>query len=415
MSGKVPTRDRTDWCIKCGICTEYCPVARVTGDFLGPKQAGPDAQRFRRARDPSADPWVGLCIGCGKCDLVCPAGVNVSELNLMAKAKALDEKGFNLRNWLLGHTHRFGPLAVSLASLTNSVLRSRVLRWISDRGLKIEGKRAFPAYEKETFQKWFRSHQSQGERKVAYFYGCYTNTNEVDVGVAVVEVLEKSGFEVILPEQDCCGMPSVGQGDFESARNLGTKNVRSLLKVAEAGYDIVFSSSTCGHMIRCEYPGFFGIEGADRLAERIYEVSEYLMVLHEKGELNTDFKPTKVRSPYHVPCHLRSMGIGLPALDLLQLVPGLQIEDIDAGCCGLGGTYGFKKETYDVSMAIGQNLARALNEFGSPVVVSDCEGCRMQIRHLTGLEAVHPLQVLRDAYRDAEVKRKPKSSVLKAG
>ena len=400
MKDKSAVVDRIDQCIKCGICTEYCPVARVTGDFLGPKQAGPDAQRFRRPQDPSTDQWVGLCIGCGKCDLVCPAGVSVSELTLMAKAKALDEKGFNLRNWLLGHTHLFGSVAVSLASLTNRVLRSPVLRRLSDRFLGIDRRRPFPAYEKQTFRQWFRGHQSRGDRKVAYFYGCYTNTNEVDVGIAVVEVLEKNGFEVILPEQDCCGMPLLGQGDIESARALGMRNVWSLARIVEAGYDIVFSSATCGHMIRCEYPEFFKIEGADRVAQRIFDVCEYLMMLHDKGELNTGFRPRKERLPYHVPCHLRSMGIGLPAIDLLHLIPGLDVEDIDAGCCGLGGTYGFKKETYGVSMAIGENLVNALKEFDSPVVVSDCEGCRMQVRHLTGLKVVHPLQLLRDAYRD---------------
>ncbi len=405
MKPKTPVVDRSDQCIKCGICTEYCPVARVTGDFLGPKQAGPDAERFRRPQDRSTDLWVGLCIGCGKCDLVCPAGVNVSELTLMAKAKASDEKGFNLRNWLLGHTYRFGSLAVSLASLTNRALKSPVLRRFSDRFLAIDRRRPFPAYEGETFRQWFRGHQSRGERKVAYFYGCYTNTNEVDVGIAVVEVLEKNGFAVIIPDQDCCGMPSLGQGDIESARTLGTKNVRCFQKVVDAGYDILFSSATCGHMIRCEYPGFFKIEGAARVAARIFDVSEYLMMLYEKGELNTDFAPRKDRLPYHVPCHLRSMGIGLPVLDLLHLVPGLEIEEIDAGCCGLGGTYGFKKETYEVSMAIGQNLVKALKEFDSPVVVSDCEGCRMQIRHLTGLEAVHPLQLLRDAYCASDDKK----------
>ncbi len=398
MREKIAITDKSDQCIKCGICTGYCPVARATGDFLGPKQAGPDAQRFRRPQDLSTDLWVGLCMGCGKCDLVCPAGVNVSELNLLAMAKGLDEKGFSLRNWLLGHTHLFGPLASSVASLTNRALRSHLLRWLSDRGLKIEERRPFPTYEKTTFRRWFRNHGSRGGRKVAYFYGCYTNTNEVDVGVAVVEVLEANGFEVIVPKQDCCGMPLLGQGDFESARHLGSRNVRSLLKIAEAGYDILFSSSTCGHMIRCEYPGILEIEGADRLAPRIYDVCEYLLMLHENGGLNTNFESMVERYPYHVPCHLRSMGIGFPALDLLQLIPGLDVQDVDAGCCGLGGTYGFKKETYDVSISIGQGLAGALKEFGAPVVVSDCEGCRMQIRHLTGLEAVHPLQILRDAY-----------------
>jgi glycerol-3-phosphate dehydrogenase subunit C len=102
------------------------------------------------------------------------------------------------------------------------------------------------------------------------------------------------------------------------------------------------------------------------------------------------------------------MGIGLPALDLLGMIPGLELTDIDAGCCGLGGTYGFKKELYDISAAIGENLTRALKAFGAPLAVSDCEGCRMEIRTLTGLKAVHPLQILRDAYNGSPGEKSPR-------
>jgi len=399
MTGKrIAAADKSDQCIKCGICTEYCPVARATGRFSGPKLAGPDAQRFRRPQDRSEDLWVGLCIGCGTCDRVCPTGVNVSELNLMAQVKGADEKGFHLRNWLLGHPHLFGRWATALSSLTNWVLGSSVFRGIFDRLLAIDKRRSLPAYEGRTFRQWFDGHRSAGKKKIAYFYGCYTNTNEVDVGVAVVQVLEKNGFEVIIPKQECCGVPLLGQGDLEGARAAGIRNLRTLLPVVEAGYDIVFSSTSCGQMIRCEYPGLFKIAGADRLAARAFDVCEYLMMLHDRGELNLDFQPRRERLPYHVPCHLRSMGIGLPALDLLRMIPGLEVIDIDAGCCGLGGTYGFKKELYDISAAIGENLTKALKAFGAPMAVSDCEGCRMEIRTLTGLKAVHPLQILRDAY-----------------
>ena len=398
MKKRIAVADRSDQCIQCGICTEYCPVVRATGRFSGPKLAGPDAQRFRRPQDPPEDLGVGLCIGCGTCDLVCPSGVNISALNLMAMAKAGDEKGFNLRNWLLGHTHLFGRLATAFSPITNWVLGSPLFRGVLDRLLAIDKRRSLPAYEGQTFRQWFDGHRSWGKKRVAYFYGCYTNTNEVDAGVAVVQVLEKNGFEVIIPRQECCGAPLLGQGDLEGARAAGNRNIRTLLPVADAGYDILFSSTTCGQMIRCEYPGFLKIAGAERLAARIFDVCEYLMMLHDRGELNVDFQPRKERLPYHVPCHLKSMGIGLPALDLLQLIPGLEVIEIDAGCCGLGGTYGFKKDLFDVSATIGEKLGKALKAFGASVAVSDCEGCRMEIRTLTGLKAVHPLQVLRDAY-----------------
>jgi len=113
--------------------------------------------------------------------------------------------------------------------------------------------------------------------------------------------------------------------------------------------------------------------------------------------LNTHFKSISKKLAYFAPCHLRSLGIGFPAFEILRLIPGLEIDFIDADCCGLGGTFGLKKEKYDISQEIGKDLAEAVDRLKPEAVLSDCEGCRMQIRHLTGLEVLHPIQVLRDA------------------
>jgi glycerol-3-phosphate dehydrogenase subunit C len=98
-------KSNADVCIRCATCMAICPVSRVTPKFPGPKQAGPGAERFRRSDEPSVDEWIDLCIGCHLCDMVCSSGVNISELNLIAKAKYLDEKGRPFRDWLLTHTY----------------------------------------------------------------------------------------------------------------------------------------------------------------------------------------------------------------------------------------------------------------------------------------------------------------------
>jgi len=111
MEKEIWPKNHSDVCIRCATCMAICPVSRVTPLFPGPKQAGPGAQRFRRPDEPSTDEWIDLCIGCQLCDMVCAAGVNISELNLIAKAKYLDEKGRPFRDWLLTHTSLFGSLA----------------------------------------------------------------------------------------------------------------------------------------------------------------------------------------------------------------------------------------------------------------------------------------------------------------
>jgi len=390
-------QNHSDVCIRCATCMAICPVSRVTPLFPGPKQAGPGAQRFRKPDEPSVDEWINLCIGCRLCDTVCAAGVNISELNLIAKAKYLDEKGRPLRDWLLTHTHLFGSMASFLAPIVNFFLRNSAVKWVMDTVLKIDRRRELPGYESPTFRKWFRGHRSQGQRKIAYFYGCFTNTNEVDVGKATVEVLEANGYEVTLPPQECCGIALLGIGDFKGAREMGLKNVPSLLNAARSGTDILFSSTSCGHMIKHEYSHLLNISGSEELAPHLFDLFEFLGNLKEEGKLNTHFKPLPLKAAYFAPCHLRSLGIAFPALEILRLIPGLSIENVEANCCGLGGMFGFKKEKYYISEEIGRDLAEAINRMSPEIVLSDCEGCRMQIRHLTGLKVLHPVQLLRDS------------------
>jgi glycerol-3-phosphate dehydrogenase subunit C len=374
-----------------------CPVSRVAPQFPGPKQAGPGAERFRSPGEPSVDKWIDLCIGCYLCDMACSSGVNISDLNLIAKAKYLDEKGRPFRDWLLTRTYLFSSLGSLFSPIANRLLKNRAIRWLADLFLKIDRRRDLPSYESPTFRQWFKAHQFNGRQKVAYFYGCYTNTNEVDVAKASVEVLEANGFEVTLPSQRCCGIPMLGNGDFKGARKMGLRNVPSLLNSVRSGLDIVFSSSSCGHMIKHEYSRLLNIPGSEKVAEHTFDLFEFLRNLREGGNLNTNFRELPLRAAYFAPCHLKSLGIGFPAFEILQLIPGLNVDYIAADCCGLGGTFGFKKEKYEISEEIGRDLAEAIDRLKPEIVLSDCEGCRMQIRHLTGLKVLHPVQILRDA------------------
>jgi glycerol-3-phosphate dehydrogenase subunit C len=387
----------SDVCIRCATCMAVCPVSRVTPQFPGPKQAGPGAQRFRKSGEPSVDEWIDLCIGCHLCDIVCSSGVKISELNLIAKAKYADEKGRPFRDWLLTHTYLFSPLGSLFSPIANRLLKSGTVRWLADSLLKIDRRRELPRYESPTFRQWFKTHHFNSHQKVAYFYGCYTNTNEVDVARATVEVLEANGFEVTLPPQRCCGLPMLGIGDFKGARKAGMRNVPSLLNSVRSGLDIVFSSTSCGYMIKHEYSSLLNIPESDKVAEHTFDLFEFLRNLKESKNLNTHFKELPLKAAYFAPCHLRSLGIGFPAFEILQLIPGLKVDYIAADCCGLGGFFGFKKEKYKISEEIGRDLAEAIDRLKPEIVLSDCEGCRLQIRHLTGLKVLHPIQVLRDA------------------
>jgi glycerol-3-phosphate dehydrogenase subunit C len=396
MNKQIWPKNNFDVCIRCATCTAVCPVSRVTPKFPGPKQAGPGVERFRRSGEPSADQWIDLCIGCHLCDMVCSSGVNISDLNLIAKAKYLDEKGRPFRDWLLTHSYLLGRFGSFSSPFVNRLLKNPLTKWLAEAVLKIDRRRELPGYEPSTFRQWFKQHPSKGHRKVAYFYGCYTNTNEADVGKATVQVLEANGFEVTLPPQSCCGIPMLGNGDFKGARKMALSNVPSLLNTVRSGSEIVFSSTSCGYMIKHEYSRLLSIPGAEEVAPHLFDVFEFLRNSNESGNPNLNLKEVPLKAAYFAPCHLRALGIGLPAAEILRLVPGLQLDNIEADCCGMGGTFGFKKEKYEISQEIGKDLKEAIDRLKPQIILSDCEGCRLQIRHLTGLKVLHPIQILRD-------------------
>jgi len=233
---------------------------------------------------------------------------------------------------------------------------------------------------------------------VVYFHGCSGKYIEQQVAKDAVAVLEHNGFEVILPEQRCCGLPLMANGATDEAMEWARYNVEQFLPYARQGLPIIFTSTTCSLMFKDDYPRLLGTPEARLVADHCYDISEFLMILHQEGKLKTDFRPMDEELPYHQPCHQAVQGIGLPAVRLMQLIPGVKAWNLDAGCCGMAGTYGFKKERYDISTAVGTPMQQAIMATKAQRVICDCETCRWQIEHVTDRKAVHPISVMAEAY-----------------
>jgi glycerol-3-phosphate dehydrogenase subunit C len=216
----------------------------------------------------------------------------------------------------------------------------------------------------------------------------------------VVAVLEHNGFNVVIPPQDCCGLPLQSNGLYPAARGYVRRLVANLAPYAYEGIPIVANSTSCGLMLKREAHEILGVEDEDLqvVSKQLFDVCEFLLLQHDKGELRTDFKPLPLEVPYHAPCQQRGHGIGKPALDLLALVPELRVTDLNIDCCGIAGTYGLKKEKYEISMAVGEQLFREIREARPEVAACDSETCRWQIQHGSGVHAVHPIELLYRAY-----------------
>jgi glycerol-3-phosphate dehydrogenase subunit C len=393
-----------------------CPVARSTEIFRGPKFLGPESERYRDQHETTVNAGLDLCSGCKLCEVTCPSQVSIQEYIRRAQNKGAREKGRTLRDWLLGHTRllsRFGSLTAPLANFGN---RNPLFRLLMERVVGIHRRRPLPKYQWLTFESWFKKHMREralpsvsppplaGEgrvgparRTVAYFYGCWVDFNERRLGQQVVAVLERNGIEVIVPRQQCCGIPAVVNSNTDLARKYCVENVRRLSMLPE-GVDIIASSTSCGLMLKHDYAHLLEIPGADAVGSRVYDICESLWMLQEAGELDTDFQAVDTRVLYHAPCHLKSHGIGYPAMRLLRLIPGVRVEEVDEGCCGISGTYGVKVEKYDLSMKIGSRLFEAVKAAGSDSVLADCETCRMQVEHGAGSQSAHPIDILARAY-----------------
>ncbi|HEX3804952.1 MAG TPA: anaerobic glycerol-3-phosphate dehydrogenase subunit C [Solirubrobacteraceae bacterium] len=396
-------RGSLDHCVKCTICETACPVSNVTPLFPGPKYEGPQAERYRVADEPTVDASVDYCSGCGICSLACPQGVKIAEINAQARDKLKRTKGIPLRDRIITRPTWLGRAGTPAAPLANWSLSSRPLRILAEKVLGVHRDAPVPRFAGRRFSRWASTHASpRSARKVVYFHGCGTEYYEPWEGERVVAILEHNGFEVVVPKQDCCGLPLQSSGLFDDARRVVHRLAKALAAhLTDEDTIIVGNATSCTLMLKREAREILGLEDDPdlrRVAEHTYDICELLLELNQRGELRTDFHPLPETVAYHAPCQQQGHWIGKPALDLLALIPELQVREMNAGCCGIAGTYGLKTEKYEIAMDVGRELFQQVEASGAATVACDSETCRWQITHGTQLPSVHPIDYLYRAY-----------------
>jgi glycerol-3-phosphate dehydrogenase subunit C len=348
--------------------------------------------------------WVEYCLGCHRCDLACPNEVNVSELIARAKATHKKTPVRKLRDFWFARPGLLGKLCTIAPGITNFSLGLKPVRLLMSLFMKITPKRTFPAYTKPDLSTPVAPKTNQGER-VVFFPGCFIKYNQPELGRHVLELLELNGFRPEVASTGCCGVPSLANGDADEARKRAVANVNSMVEAVDAGARVVTACSSCGHMLKTGFAHL--LEGdaelekkADRIAANTFDLAELLVAQQDAGKLNMNFNPAaaSLKLAYHAPCHQKAQGIGRPWYTLLRQLPGVQIEDLNAGCCGMSGTYGFKEEKYPVSMEVGSELFAGINASAPQAVITECATCQMQIEHGTGVKAMHPVDILLNAY-----------------
>ena len=388
-------------CVKCALCTDFCPVLKVLPTYPGPKHGGPDGERLRLKNALFFDSNLKYCLNCKRCEVVCPSGVRIADIIHSAREKYGDVKP-SLRDRMLANTDVMGSLAVPFAPVVNGVLSLDVTKSAMDAMLQIDRHRTFPKYASGRFTGWFRRHakkqQAAFPKQVSYFHGCYVNYNYPQLGKDFVRILNALGYGVqLLDRERCCGVAMMSGGLFDQARRNAAVNLASIGKAADAGRPTLATSSTCVLTMREEYPGVLGIDNA-AVKEDIQLAVRFIYEVIERGEAKVAFKPGfKARAAYHVPCHMEKLGWSLFTRALMEMIPGMELLPLDSACCGIAGTYGFKKENYERSQQIGQPLFQEITRVAPDYVVCECETCKWQIEMSTGVPVRNPITVLAEA------------------
>ncbi len=384
-----------DLCTKCGICHAYCPVAAVTGAFPGPKYVGPQAQRFR-VIEPASESSPFLCSGCGVCSSVCPNEVAITDIIAVAKADAVAlGAGVSMGQRMLNRPELVGKLGGIFPSITNAVLNSAVLRHLAEIAFGIHRNAPLPEVRGPVFERWLSRLTQPDGPVISYFPGCAIGNYDSDVGIAMVRLLNHLGYRVDVPTDLCCSLPMLSSGEWDPARGRARRLIDALHPSAQANQPIVSTSTSCGLTLRSKYAAYLDMTDPDSqsVADAMVDACEFLLENH-RDDIGNAAKPMPLRVLYHGPCQLRGHRMGQPAVELLRLIPGIGLTLSKADCCGIGGTYGYDRDKYEIAMTIGKTLVDQINALEPDVVVCDSETCRWNIEAQTSISSVHPVQLL---------------------
>lgn len=454
MPDKVPekmARQFLDDCADCDIC-RY--LMEDTSCLVFPelyRLYDKEMDRSGKATDEELKRLIELCNFCGLCP--CP---NIRSDIMKAKHAFVSRDGLKPSIRLLEDVARVARVCGAYPRLTNKLLQGQRSGELLKQLAGIHPQRKVPEFPQESFPVWAKQQgldvmRAKGERKVAFFAGCTGQYLFPQVPTAAVEVLRQNGIEVYYPEQKCCGMPSLLEGDRDLTFEFVRFNAEHLIAAVEAGYDIVCSCPTCGYMLKqvmaegavnapeasrhagrpgavpdgsqvamngdavvsskakkpieglLKDDGYFAAIGARQriaIAAHTYDLGEYLLNLHRKGALDTRFGPINARMAYYPPCHMREQKMGQPYAELLGLIPQIVLETIEGAfhCCGIAGIMGFKRDFHEVSIEMGSRLMDKIREMDPERLVSDCLSCRIQFNQMVPYRVVHPIEVLRESY-----------------
>ena len=356
---------------------------------------------------------LDLCLECRACKAECPVGVDMARFKSEFLADYYARHGTPLRARMLGRIHELSAWASPVARLLNPVLASRWLRAANEHLLGLDRRRSLPAWATRTLTaQWRQRPPTDAPPSVVLFNDTFTNYYHPDIGMAAAALCDRAGVGVTLGPPVCCARPLISQGLLSHARRRAADTVRQLHPLVAAGTPIVVLEPSCLSALRDDLPALLRgtaqrddlpalLRGtAQRQAHAVADAcllfEEWLQGALETGPATLAFRAGPRRLLLHGHCHQQSLGLVAPARALLERIPGVEVVDLDAGCCGMAGSFGYAREHFDISRRIGERrllpAARALAP--DEILVASGVSCRQQVRDLAGVNPRHPAELL---------------------
>lgn len=362
--------------------------------YPGPKQAGPDELRYRIKDSAFFDNALKYCLNCKRCEVACPSGVKVGDIVARAKIK-YGHSQHKMRDLMLSSTDLVGGMATTFAPIVNLALSLDITKSVLDSTFGVSAHASMPKYASKRFEQWFKkvkAHQEGYSRFVEYFHGCYVNYNYPQLGQDFVTLMNACGYGVhILEKQKCCGVALIANGFASQATSAAKANLASIRKASQP---VLTTSSSCTLTIKEEYSTILDQDTSD-IQSKVQMAVKWLYDRIDRGEVRLAFrKDFKMKAAYHTPCHLQKLGNQIYSIALLEMIPGLDLKVLEQKCCGISGTFGFKKENYAISQKIGSKLYESIYAANPEVVITDCETCKWQIEGACEIPVFNPISIL---------------------
>src|SRR5690348_6586209 len=340
---------------------------------------------------------LDLCLECKACKSECPLGVDMASLKTEALAAHHEQHGVPLRSRMFGSVRALNRMGSAVAPLANLLGSVRPARRLAERWLGVAAARPLPRFQRDNLARWHaRRPAVTGERRELVFLGdSFTSFTEPAVARAAIELLEAAGWTVRLETRACCGRASLSKGLVDQAARRARRLVG---RVAGRG-PIVGVEPSCLLTLRDDYPALLpGDPRAEAVAAASTLPEELLLQAIAGGRLTLGPAAGK-RILFQGHCHQKAVTGTAATVALLRAIPGAEVTEVDAGCCGMAGSFGFEAEHYDLSLRIGElRLFPAVRaEPADTIITASGVSCRQQIAHGTGRQARHPLEIVRSA------------------